>query len=106
MKNIFIWIIVLVALFSGHSAFTQSITGIITDEFEMPLPGVSVYVKGTTLGSVTDFDGLYTLRINEGDITSETLTLVISYVGYKTQEYIFPVDPAAEITKNIILIQY
>jgi len=103
MKNLFIWVAILGTLFLSHSAFSQSITGIIIDEFEMPLPGVSVYVKGTTLGSVTDFDGYYTLHVMEGDVTGDSLTLVFSYVGYKTQEYFFPVDTDAEITKNVIL---
>jgi iron complex outermembrane receptor protein len=46
----------------------------------MPLPGVNVLVKGTSRGASTDFDGNYTLEVNQGEI------IVISYVGYKTQE--------------------
>ena len=61
----------------------------------MPLPGVSVYVQGTTLGTVTSFDGLYTLFITEGEIEGGSLTLVYSYIGYKQQEFTFPVDATA-----------
>ena len=103
MKNIFNWVTLFVAIFLSHSVFAQSVTGIITDEFDMPLPGVSVYVQGTTLGTVTDFDGLYTLRINEEDATGDTLTIVYSYVGYKTQEFRFAISPSTKITQNVIL---
>ncbi|MGC1206018.1 MAG: carboxypeptidase-like regulatory domain-containing protein, partial [Flavobacteriaceae bacterium] len=47
----------------------------------MPLPGATVIVKGTTNGASTDFDGKFSLSVND----SET-TLVISYIGYITQE--------------------
>ncbi len=103
MKNIYVWALILSALIFNHSAFSQSISGIITDELEMPLPGVSVYVKGSTLGTVTGFDGLYSLQVSAGDVTGDSLTLVFSYIGYSTQEYLFPVDPDARFTKNIIL---
>src|SRR5690606_23615135 len=45
-----------------------------------PLPGVSIIIKGTTLGTATDFDGNYTLQADSGAI------LVFSYIGFKTQE--------------------
>ena len=46
----------------------------------MPLPGASVIVKGTTNGTVTDFDGLYEIEANGNDV------IVISYVGFKTMD--------------------
>jgi iron complex outermembrane receptor protein len=49
----------------------------------MPLPGVNVLVKGTSRGASTDFDGKFTLEVNQGEI------IVVSYVGYKTQEIAF-----------------
>ncbi len=45
------------------------------------LPGVSVFIKGTTTGTITDFNGDYTVNIEE-----DTEVLVYSYVGYKSQE--------------------
>lgn len=42
--------------------------------------GASVVVKGTTNGTITNFDGKFTLSAKEGDI------LIVSYIGYKTQE--------------------
>ncbi|MBD9341001.1 MAG: TonB-dependent receptor [Phocaeicola dorei] len=56
------------------------ITGSVIDESGEALIGVSVLVKGTTLGTVTDLDGNFTLEVPTGAI------LVVSYVGYKTQE--------------------
>lgn len=60
----------------------QSVSGIITDaETKEPLIGVNVYIKGTSRGTVTDFDGSYALAIQENDET-----LVFSYTGYTEQE--------------------
>ena len=54
MKSNFIrkwWVVLCAVLFIGHSLFAQQITGIITDENAMPLPGVNVVIKGTTAGT-------------------------------------------------------
>ena len=59
----------------------REITGKVTDEGGMPIPGVSVYVKDTTLGTTTDFDGEFSLSV-----TGENLVLVFSYVGFQQQE--------------------
>ncbi|MFI1744263.1 SusC/RagA family TonB-linked outer membrane protein [Thalassobellus sediminis] len=61
----------------------RKITGTVTDggDFEDPLPGVTILVKGTTNGVATDFDGKYSLTIENDDAI-----LIFSYVGYKTQE--------------------
>ncbi|WP_303451383.1 TonB-dependent receptor [Wenyingzhuangia sp. 2_MG-2023] len=53
--------------------------GVITDKNGDPLPGASVVEKGTNKGVVSDFDGNYTF-----DSFSETLTLEVSYIGFKT----------------------
>ncbi|AYN69206.1 SusC/RagA family TonB-linked outer membrane protein [Euzebyella marina] len=58
----------------------QEVSGTVSDA-SGPLPGASVIVKGTTNGSQTDFDGNYSLS----DVPSDG-TLVISYIGYATQE--------------------
>ncbi|WP_448788823.1 SusC/RagA family TonB-linked outer membrane protein [Bacteroides graminisolvens] len=56
------------------------ISGKIVDEQNVPMIGVSVLEKGTTNGIITDLDGNYVLKTNEGS------TIVYSYVGYITQE--------------------
>lgn len=65
------------------SASQQNLTisGIVTsDSDHLPLIGVSVQVKGTTNGTITDLDGNYTLNVQPGQ------TLVFSYIGFMTQE--------------------
>jgi hypothetical protein len=57
------------------------ITGVVSDEAGVPLPGASVYIKGTGRGTLTDTSGHFVLR--EVEIKD---TLTISYVGYETTE--------------------
>ena len=57
------------------------ITGKVTDQNGESLPGASVLIKGTTMGTVTDVDGNYTLRVPDN-----ATTLVFSYVGYLQEE--------------------
>ena len=58
---------------------TKKITGTVVDA-QGPVIGASVMEKGTTNGTVTDFDGNFTLNVNPG------ATIVLSYIGYQTQE--------------------
>ena len=62
------------------SAQTSSVDGKVTDSSSDPLAGVNVVVKGTSTGTSSDFDGNFTISVNQGDV------LVFSYVGYTTQE--------------------
>lgn len=57
-----------------------TITGTVVDEFNVPLQAVSVVIKGTTRGVLTDLDGMYTLKANQKDI------LVFSQLGMTTEE--------------------
>ncbi|MCF8714040.1 SusC/RagA family TonB-linked outer membrane protein [Joostella atrarenae] len=58
----------------------KTVTGVITDQDGLPLPGASVVVKGTNNGTQTDFDGNYSIKANTGDV------LTFSFVGQKTEE--------------------
>lgn len=60
---------------------TRKINGKVTDANGAPLPGVSIFVKGTTIGVISDMDGNYTLSI-----PSDAKTLVFSFVGMKPAE--------------------
>ena len=60
------------------------ISGTIVDESNEGLPGATVVVKGTTNGTETDFDGKFTLTTS-----SESGTIVVSYLGFKTMEIAF-----------------
>lgn len=69
----------------GQSQNVQvtKITGKITDEHGQPLPGVTVLIKGTALGTATDMEGKYTLAVPEG-----SQTLVFTMIGMQTVEEI------------------
>ncbi len=60
---------------------SKVVTGTVTSSGDgMPLPGVTVLVKGTTQGTSTDFDGNYSIKVKEGAV------LQFSYVGFTTKE--------------------
>ena len=73
------------------AAFAQDreITGKVVDDAGIPLPGVSIQIRGTTQGTITDLDGFYTLKV-----TSEAV-LVYSFIGFTTQE--IPVGDQTDI---------
>ena len=62
------------------TAQEKTITGTVSDQNNIPLPGASVVVKGTASGTQTDFDGNYAIQAKSGDV------LVFSYIGQKTEE--------------------
>ena len=77
----------------GISAQTMTVTGHIVDETGEDLIGASVSVKGTSNGSVSDFDGRFTI-----ENVSSNGTLVVSYIGYETQEVLINGQNHFEIT--------
>ncbi|MBJ7882481.1 SusC/RagA family TonB-linked outer membrane protein [Gelidibacter salicanalis] len=62
---------------------TRDITGTITDSNGVPLPGVTVVLKGTNIGTSSDFDGNFYLSVVSNQ---PNMTLVFSFVGYVTKE--------------------
>jgi len=83
-----------VGLFLSVGAFAQQIAvkGIVKDTTGEPVIGANVLVKGTTNGTITDFDGNFQLMANQGDI------IVISFIGYSAQEL-----PATSELMNVVL---
>jgi TonB-linked SusC/RagA family outer membrane protein len=67
---------------SSFLGFAQekTIKGVINDPDGIPLPGANVLEKGTTNGTQTDFDGKFSLSVQQGSV------LLVSYIGYVTQE--------------------
>ncbi|GAA3515064.1 TonB-dependent receptor [Aquimarina addita] len=59
---------------------TTLITGTVTDIGGLPLPGVNILIKGTNIGSQTDFDGNFSIEASKGQ------TLVFSYIGLEAEE--------------------
>jgi iron complex outermembrane receptor protein len=76
--------LMLCLFFTGFilQAQIQEVTGTVVDEQSQPLGGVSVAVKGTNQGTITDFDGKYSLNASLGQ------TLVFSFVGYDVREVV------------------
>jgi len=72
--------VLLVSLFllSGYAFAQQTVSGLVTDESGVPLPGATVVVDQTNNGTTTDFDGNYSISVSNGQSIS------ISFVGYKT----------------------
>jgi TonB-linked SusC/RagA family outer membrane protein len=74
---------------------SRTVSGkVVTPEDSMGIPGVSVNIKGTTTGTVTDFDGNYTIKV-----PSNEAVLVFSYLGYATQE----ITVGSQTTINVSL---
>ncbi|RIV70464.1 SusC/RagA family TonB-linked outer membrane protein [Flagellimonas aequoris] len=82
MRTKFMYMLVpfLVLCMSFSFAQEKTISGNVTDQQGLPLPGVSIIVVGTSNGTQTDFDGNYSINASTGDV------LRFSYVGQKTVE--------------------
>ncbi|MGB5699745.1 carboxypeptidase-like regulatory domain-containing protein, partial [Muriicola sp.] len=72
-------ILTLLLAFIVHLTFAQekTVSGTVTDQDGLPLPGVNIVVQGTTTGTQTDFDGNYSIRGSAGQ------TLLFSYIGQR-----------------------
>ncbi|MDO6519367.1 SusC/RagA family TonB-linked outer membrane protein [Zobellia uliginosa] len=105
-KWLFYLLIVLGGVFSMHGQHV--ITGSVTDDAGMVLPGVNVIIKGTSKGVVTDFDGKYSIQADNSS------TLIFSYIGFLSLEesvsnrQIIDVqlNPSTEKLDEIVIIAY
>ena len=77
MVRLFLGVVLSLLLLEGALAQVK-VTGKITDQSKVPLPNVSVIIKGTTKGIVADFEGIYHIEVNPGDV------LEFSYLGFQT----------------------
>jgi Ca-activated chloride channel homolog len=75
------------------NAQTVTISGTVTDDTQLPLPGANVIIKGTSTGTQTDFDGRYTIEAQIGQI------LTYSYVGFDSKEV--KIKKAGEINVSL-----
>ena len=89
-KFLLLWV---VGMLIAVQTFAQSLTvqGVVKDNTGEAVIGANVVVKGTTNGTITDFDGNFQLQVKKGDI------IVVSFIGYQSQEL-----PAAA-NMNVIL---
>lgn len=80
----FMKIVVLLFVLTAQLTFAQErvVSGIVTDDTGIPLPGVGVLVKGTQTSTQTDFDGKYSIKATSNAV------LVFSFIGMKSQEVV------------------
>lgn len=79
---------------TGALAQGFTVQGKVTDENDVGLPGVTVLLKGTTIGTATNIDGSFSLSVPD-----ESETLVVSFIGYQTQEV--PINNRATINVSL-----
>ncbi|QTY27684.1 SusC/RagA family TonB-linked outer membrane protein [Flavobacterium sp. CS20] len=86
----------------------NTLSGTVVDDQNMPVPGVNILIENTQRGTTTDFDGNYTIEINNGEV------LVFSYLGFKTQKISYTgqseinveLEPDLSQLEEIVLIGY
>lgn len=94
MKRTRILMLFLGTLLCSIQLFAQQITiqGTVYDPSGVTLPGASIFIKGNnSVGTVTDFDGQFTLPVQKGDV------LVASFIGFNDIEYIVTDNPIIKI---------
>lgn len=75
------YIMVSMLFLTFNFGFAQrTVSGLVSDEDGVPLPGVNVVIKGSDIGTSTDFDGNYSINASESDV------LIFSFVGFLEQE--------------------
>jgi len=95
MKNKIIYNLVMIwTLLSGSVIYSQTFTGTVSDK-NGPLPQVTVAVKGSSVATITDFDGKFTITALESNPV-----LVFSFLGYITQE----ITPSGSVV-NLVLAE-
>ena len=85
----------IVVLLFNITLFAQDaylLSGTVTDDANIPIPGVNVIILNTTRGTATDFDGLYQIDVASGDV------LQFSYLGYVTQTVIISNQTKLNVT--------
>ncbi len=96
-KSNFLWIAFTMMSFLAHGQGT--ITGTISDEHSETLPGVNVFIEGTTIGGTSNFDGVYSINnLDEG-----SYTIIATFVGYKSAKQEVTVT-GGEVTLDFQLI--
>ena len=91
-KKLLLLIVLGFCTISTLYAQEMTITGTVTDETGMALPGVNIIIKGTTVGVQSDFDGNYSIQASRGQI------LVFSFIGLQTAEYTINQNSVINVT--------
>lgn len=93
LKNYYLVLVFFVVCITTSLAQEKTISGKVVDKNNLPLPGATILIKNETTGTSTDFDGNYSIKVNQEDM------LVFSYVGYLTKE----VKVEGSNTINVVL---
>ncbi|RZK40182.1 MAG: TonB-dependent receptor [Pedobacter sp.] len=83
-----LWVVFMLTLFHTGFAQQKNIKGVVNDEKGLPVPGVSIMVKGTQQGTSTNGDGQYTITV-----PSSSAVLVFRAIGYATREVVAASSP-------------
>ena len=93
----------------GQLVYSQTtISGIITDSNDQPLPGATIVVENSSRGTTTDFDGLFSLEASKGDV------LLISYIGFTSSKitvgdssyYTIKLEEDASLLEEVVIVGY
>lgn len=97
----------LCAIVTGY-AQQLTVRGTVTDQNGTPVPGATVVVRNTTIGTTTNIDGVFTLNAEQGDV------LDINFIGYKSAEqvvgtasdYSITLEEDAEVLDEVVVTGY
>ncbi|MBR2450973.1 MAG: SusC/RagA family TonB-linked outer membrane protein [Paludibacteraceae bacterium] len=105
MKKIFT--VLTLCLVSLFALADKQISGVVLDSQDQPVIGASVMVKGTSIGTITDYDGEFILEVND-----DAKVLVVSFVGMQTQEVAIKermtivLHEATEVIQEVVVTGY
>ena len=91
------------SFFLGLMNAQSSIEGSVPDSNGSPLAGANVVLDGTSVGAASGADGTYQINIPSGTVEGQTVTLVTSYIGYKSQSANVDVPTSGTVTMNFSL---
>ena len=105
MKKIFT--LLALCLLSLSMVAQKQVSGLVTDSKNEPVIGASVQVKGTSIGTITDYDGEFLI-----DVPADATTLIVSFIGMQTQEVaikdrvIVTLSEATEMIQEVVVTGY
>src|SRR5476651_2535362 len=111
MRKIYLFFSILLMFGSVVKAQTRTISGVVTGDKDETLPGVTIKIKGSTIGTQTDIDGKYSLKVTN----MQNVTVGASYIGYTYQEKTLKVGennadfkllPAANNLNEVVITGY
>ncbi len=103
------WLSLMLVLLLAAPALAQSLVkGKVSDEAGNAMPGVNIIIKGTSTGTTTDADGVYSIQVDPNEV------LVFSFIGYATQEINvggrttidLALQPSAEQLSEVVVVGY